>query len=44
MLNHLWLIPAAPFLGFVVNGVAGKRAGKSFADRGAWSVHGQARL
>ena len=30
MLNTLWLIPAAPFAGFVVNGLFGKRAGKSF--------------
>jgi len=31
MLNYLWLIPAAPFIGFVVNGLFGKRAGKTFA-------------
>src|SRR5437660_890254 len=30
MLNSLWLIPAAPFIGFVVNGIFGKRAGKTF--------------
>jgi NADH-quinone oxidoreductase subunit L len=30
MLNALWLIPAAPFAGFVVNGLFGKRAGKGF--------------
>src|SRR5213595_3539670 len=32
MLNHLWLIPAAPFAGFVLNGLFGKRAGKSFVS------------
>ncbi|MCU1245196.1 MAG: dehydrogenase subunit, partial [Acidobacteria bacterium] len=30
MLNALWLIPAAPFAGFVLNGLFGKRAGKGF--------------
>ena len=30
MLNTLWLIPAAPFIGFVLNGLFGKRAGKPF--------------
>src|SRR5438552_3581634 len=30
MLNTLWLIPVLPFAGFVVNGLFGKRAGKSF--------------
>jgi len=30
MLNSLWLIPAFPFIGFVVNGLFGKRAGKTF--------------
>ncbi|HEV2719019.1 MAG TPA: NADH-quinone oxidoreductase subunit L [Thermoanaerobaculia bacterium] len=30
MLNLLWLIPLAPFAGFVINGVFGKRAGKGF--------------
>src|SRR5438552_1527362 len=30
MLNTLWLLPALPFAGFVVNGLFGKRAGKSF--------------
>ena len=32
MLNHLWLIPAAPFIGFLLNGLFGKRAGKSFVS------------
>ncbi len=32
MLNALWLIPAAPFAGFMVNGLFGKRAGKSFVS------------
>src|SRR5256714_3774137 len=30
MLNYLWLIPAAPFAGFLLNGIFGKRAGKTF--------------
>ena len=30
MLNALWLIPAAPFAGFLLNGLFGKRAGKGF--------------
>jgi len=30
MLNYLWLIPAAPFAGFLLNGLFGKRAGKTF--------------
>jgi NADH-quinone oxidoreductase subunit L len=30
MLNSLWLIPAAPFIGFLLNGLFGKRAGKGF--------------
>jgi NADH-quinone oxidoreductase subunit L len=32
MLNALWLIPIAPFLGFVLNGLFGKRAGKGFVS------------
>jgi NADH-quinone oxidoreductase subunit L len=28
MLNTLWLIPLAPFIGFLLNGLFGKRAGK----------------
>ena len=30
MLNNLWLIPILPFLGFLLNGLLGKRAGKGF--------------
>src|SRR5687768_7374398 len=30
MLNSLWLIPITPFIGFLVNGLFGKRAGKGF--------------
>ena len=30
MLNNLWLIPITPFLGFLLNGFLGKRAGKGF--------------
>lgn len=30
MLNNLWLIPITPFLGFLLNGLLGKRAGKRF--------------
>src|SRR5688500_7451105 len=30
MLNYLWLIPIAPFAGFLLNGLFGKRAGKGF--------------
>jgi NADH-quinone oxidoreductase subunit L len=30
MLNYLWLIPITPFLGFLLNGLFGKRAGKGF--------------
>jgi NADH-quinone oxidoreductase subunit L len=30
MLNYLWLIPLAPFVGFLLNGLFGKRAGKPF--------------
>jgi NADH-quinone oxidoreductase subunit L len=29
MLNHLWLIPLLPFIGFLLNGLFGKRAGKN---------------
>ncbi|MFP5247683.1 MAG: NADH-quinone oxidoreductase subunit L, partial [Thermoanaerobaculia bacterium] len=32
MLNNLWLIPILPFLGFLVNGIFGKRAGKGFVS------------
>ncbi|MDQ3280335.1 MAG: NADH-quinone oxidoreductase subunit L [Acidobacteriota bacterium] len=30
MLNNLWLIPIAPFVGFLLNGLFGKRAGKGY--------------
>ncbi|HYC88286.1 MAG TPA: NADH-quinone oxidoreductase subunit L [Thermoanaerobaculia bacterium] len=30
MLNTLWLIPILPFVGFLLNGLFGKRAGKGF--------------
>jgi NADH-quinone oxidoreductase subunit L len=30
MLNSLWLIPITPFLGFLLNGLFGKRLGKKF--------------
>src|SRR5512142_643709 len=30
MLNHLWLIPALPLAGFLLNGLFGSRAGKTF--------------
>jgi NADH-quinone oxidoreductase subunit L len=30
MLDKLWLIPLLPFVGFVVNGLFGKKAGKGF--------------
>src|SRR5687767_13274583 len=30
MLNSLWLIPITPFIGFLVNGLFGKRVGKGF--------------
>ncbi|HXG57748.1 MAG TPA: NADH-quinone oxidoreductase subunit L [Thermoanaerobaculia bacterium] len=30
MLDKLWLIPIAPFIGFLLNGLFGKRAGKRF--------------
>ncbi len=32
MLDKLWLIPILPFLGFLANGLFGKRAGKGFAS------------
>ena len=30
MLNNLWLIPIIPFIGFLLNGLFGKRSGKGF--------------
>lgn len=32
MIPPLWLIPALPLAGFVVNGLLGKRLGKSFVS------------
>src|SRR5438132_2887937 len=32
MLNNLWLIPALPFAGFLLNGLFGSRAGKKFVS------------
>ncbi len=32
MLNYLWVIPALPFLGFLLNGFFGNRAGKTFVS------------
>ena len=32
MLNYLWLIPALPFAGFLLNGLFGSRAGKKFVS------------
>jgi NADH-quinone oxidoreductase subunit L len=32
MLNNLWLIPAFPFAGFLLNGLLGKRLGKGFVS------------
>ncbi len=32
MLNHLWLIPALPLLGFLLNGLFGSRAGNKFVS------------
>ena len=31
-MQHLWLIPAFPLVGFVVNGVFGRRASKPFVN------------
>ena len=30
MLNYLWLIPVVPFIGFLLNGLFGRRAGRPF--------------
>jgi NADH-quinone oxidoreductase subunit L len=35
MLNTLWLIPLTPFIGFLLNGLFGKRAGKGFVTAAA---------
>jgi NADH-quinone oxidoreductase subunit L len=32
MLNHLWIIPALPLLGFLLNGLLGKRLGNAFVS------------
>src|SRR5438132_10485159 len=32
MLSHLWVIPALPLLGFLLNGLLGERAGKTFVS------------
>jgi NADH-quinone oxidoreductase subunit L len=32
MLAHLWIIPALPLLGFLLNGLAGRRAGHGFVS------------
>lgn len=32
IMQHLWLIPALPFLGFLLNGVFGRRASKTFVN------------
>ena len=32
MLNYLWLIPVVPFIGFLLNGLFGRRAGKPFVS------------
>src|SRR6476469_6163107 len=32
MLNHLWVIPVIPFIGFLLNGLLGSRAGKPFVS------------
>jgi NADH-quinone oxidoreductase subunit L len=30
MLDKLWLIPIVPFIGFLLNGLLGRKLGKSF--------------
>jgi NADH-quinone oxidoreductase subunit L len=32
MLNHLWLIPTLPLVGFLLNGLFGNRAGQKFVS------------
>jgi NADH-quinone oxidoreductase subunit L len=32
MLSHLWIIPALPLLGFLLNGLVGRRAGHGFVS------------
>ena len=38
MLNNLWLIPILPFLGFLLNGLFGKKLGKGFVTAVALGV------
>ena len=40
MLNALWLIPLTPFIGFLVNGIFGRKAGKGFVTAVAWAGSG----
>ena len=44
MLNHLWLIPALPLAGFLLNGLFGRRAGKGFVTAVALLASGLAAL
>ncbi|MEK6373529.1 MAG: NADH-quinone oxidoreductase subunit L [Acidobacteriota bacterium] len=44
MLDKLWLIPALPFIGFVLNGVLGARLGKKFVTAMALAASGGAAL
>jgi NADH-quinone oxidoreductase subunit L len=44
MLNALWLIPALPFAGFLLNGLFGKRAGKGFVTAMALAASGLAAI
>src|SRR5581483_1812775 len=32
MLTHLWIVPLLPFIGFLLNGLFGQRAGKTFVS------------
>jgi len=42
MLNNLWIIPVLPFIGFLLNGLFGRRAGKTFVSVVALTVTGLA--
>jgi NADH-quinone oxidoreductase subunit L len=44
MLNTLWLIPLIPFIGFLLNGLFGKRLGKPFVTAVALAASGGAAL
>jgi NADH-quinone oxidoreductase subunit L len=44
MLDKLWLIPALPFIGFVLNGLLGARLGKKFVTAMALAASGGAAL